>query len=286
MKSTPLVSVVVTTMNEERNIDNCLQSIKEQSYPLSALELIVVDNNSVDDTAKIAKNFTEKVYIKGPQRAAQINYGVREAKGKYILYPDADMILSKEVVAECVAKCEGENYIALYIPEKIIGDGFWIKVRDFERGFYNASCIDAVRFVRRDSFLAAGGFDSENMAFGADDWDFDRRIKQFGKVTIITSPLYHNEGNFIIKNYIAKKANYSRTLNGYVEKWSKDDPVTKQQLGVWYRLFGVFIENGKWRRLIRQPLLTAGMYLLRFRVAVAYLRSRNKARDSKDRDEI
>ena len=286
MKNTPLVSVIIATKNEGRNIGKCLESIKEQSYPSSALEVIVVDNNSTDDTVKIAKSFTEMVYLKGPQRAAQINYGAQKARGKYILYPDADMILSREVIAECVSKCEAEGYITLYIPEIIIGEGFWIKVRDFERSFYNATCIDAVRFVRRESFLAAGGFDSKNMAFGADDWDFDRRIKQFGKVSSIESPLYHNEGKFIIKNYLAKKANYSKTFDGYVEKWGKDDPVTRQQLGAWYRLFGVFIESGKWRRLIRHPLLTAGMYLLRFRVAIAYLRSRNKACASKDRDEI
>ena len=277
MKKAPLVSVIIATKNEGRNIGKCLESVRKQSYPPSALEIIVVDNNSTDDTIKIAKSFTEKVYIKCPQRAAQVNYGVQEAKGKYVLYPDADMILSREVVHECVAKCEDEGYIALYIPENIIGEGFWIKVRDFERNFYNATCIDAVRFVKRDSFLAADGFDSENMAFGADDWDFDRRIKQFGNVSIIKSPLYHNEGKFIIKNYLAKKANYSKTFNGYVEKWGKDDPVTRQQLGAWYRLLGVFIENGKWRRLVRHPLLTTGMYLLRFRVALAYLGARNKS---------
>ncbi len=286
MKNAPLVSIIVTTKNEGRNIGNCLKSVKEQAYPSSALEIIVVDNNSTDDTVKIARGFTEKVCLKGPQRAAQMNHGAQEARGKYILYPDADMILSREVIAECVSKCESEGYIALYIPEKIIGDRFWIKVRDFERSYYNASCIDAVRFVRRESFLAAGGFDSENMAFGADDWDFDRRIKQFGNVSIIESPLYHNEGKFIIKNYLAKKANYSKAFDGYVEKWGKDDPVTRQQLGAWYRLFGVFIENGKWRRLIRHPLLTAGMYLLRFGVAVAYLGARNKTWGNRSRDEI
>lgn len=272
MENMPLVSVVVTTKNEERNIGNCLQSIKEQTYP--SIELIVVDNNSGDDTVEIAKNFTEKVYIKGPERAAQRNFGVKEAQGKYILYLDADMILSKEVVAECVDKCEGENCIALYIPERIVGQGFWIKVRDFERGFYNASCIDAVRFVRRDKFLEVDGFDEENLASGPEDWDFDRRIKQFGNVSIIKSPLYHKEGGFNFRKYLRKKGYYSKSLDGYVEKWGRGDPIVKKQLGARYRLLGVFIENGKWKRLIRHPLLTVGIYLLRFMVGITYLRHR------------
>ena len=144
------VSVVVTTKNEEKNIESCLNSIKRQShYPKDRIEIIVVDNNSKDRTVEVAKTFTDKVYNKGPERSIQRNLGIEEATGKYILCLDADMILSENVIKECVTKCENEDNIALYIPEKIIGRGFWIKVRDFERGFYNATCIDCVRFFRR-----------------------------------------------------------------------------------------------------------------------------------------
>ena len=126
----------MTTKNEEKNIENCLKSVKNQNYPQNKIEIIVVDNNSQDKTKEIAYGYTDKVYNFGPERSAQRNFGVKKAAGKYILYLDADMILSKEVIRECVEKCEEENLVALYIPEKIIGEGFWIKVRDFERSFY------------------------------------------------------------------------------------------------------------------------------------------------------
>ncbi len=71
-----LVSVIVTTKNEEKNIANCLKSIKGQSYPQEKIQIIVVDNNSSDSTTKIAKRFTDKVYNKGPERSAQRNYGI------------------------------------------------------------------------------------------------------------------------------------------------------------------------------------------------------------------
>jgi len=266
----PLVSVVVTTRNEEKNIANCLQSIRNQSYHEEKIEIIVVDNYSSDKTIKMAKKFTDKVYTKGSQRSAQLNFGAIKAKGKYILYPDADMILSEKVIDECVNKCENEGCIALYIPEKIIGNGFWIKIRDFERSFYNATCIDAARFVRRDKFLEMGGFD-ENMILGPDDWDFDRRIKGAGKVSIINAPLHHNEGKFNLKKYLEKKSYYSKTIDRYLEKWGKDEIIVKKQLEPWYRLFGVFIENGKWKKLITHPLLALCMYFLRFMVGVQYL---------------
>jgi len=273
LRKFPLVSVVVTTRNEEKNIANCLQSIGNQTYPEERIEIIVVDNYSSDKTIEIAKKSADKVYTKGSQRSVQLNFGVQKAKGEYILYLDADMILSEKVIIECIDKCENEDCIALYIPEKIIGNGFWIDIRDFERSFYNATCIDAVRFVKKDKFLEIGGFD-EKLDFGPDDWDFDRRIKEVGKVGIIPAPLYHNEGGFNLKRYLEKKRGYSKIFNKYIQKWGKDDPKIKKQLRIWYRSFGVFIEDGKWKKLLRHPIKTFGMYFLRFMVGITYLRSR------------
>lgn len=265
----PLVSVIIATKNEEKNIENCIQSIKNQTYPSDKIELIVVDNNSTDKTKEIAEKFAI-VYNKGPKRASQLNFGVKESKGMYIIYPDADMILSEKVIEECVDKCENENYMALYIPEKIIGNGFWIKVRSFERSFYNTTCIDAVRFVKREKFLEINGFD-DNIDFGPDDWDFNRRLKHIGKVDIVSSSLFHNEGEFDIERYLKKKKNYSSTFNKYIEKWGKEDPIIKMQLGIYYRMIGVFIEKGKWINLVMHPVLTVGMYWLRFNVALRYV---------------
>jgi glycosyltransferase involved in cell wall biosynthesis len=272
LRELPLVSIVVTTKNEERNIANCLKSVKNQKYPEESREIIVVDNRSSDRTIEIANEFTDRVYTKGPLRSAQLNLGVQKAKGKYILYLDADMMLSEKVILECVGKCENDDYDALYIPEKIIGTGFWIDVRDFERSFYTATCIDTVRFVRRDKFLKIGGYD-EILDLGADDWDFDRRIKKDNKIGIIKVPLYHNEGSFNLKRYLGKKERYSKTLDRYIHKWGEDDPEIKKQLGIRYRLFDVFIEDGRWKKLLRHPIKMLGMYFLRFMVGITYLRS-------------
>lgn len=264
-----LVSVIITTKNEEENIERCLKSIKAQSCPLEEIEIIVVDNHSVDKTRDIAHRYTNKVYDFGPERSAQRNYGVGKSEGQYILYLDADMSLSEEVIAECVRECEQKGYLALYIPEKIIGKGFWIKVRNFERSFYNATCIDAVRFVRKDKFLQINGFD-ESLT-GPEDWDFERRIKEQGQVSCISQFLYHNEGEFNFRQYLGKKIYYSGSFRRYVEKWGKSDKIVRKQLGFWYRYFKVFIEKGKFTKLIRHPILTIGMYCLRVLVGLAYI---------------
>ena len=82
VKSYPLVSIVVTTKNEEKNIENCLNSIKNQNYPQNKIEIIVVDNNSIDKTKQIALRYTDKVYNFGPERSAQRNFGVKKSKWK------------------------------------------------------------------------------------------------------------------------------------------------------------------------------------------------------------
>ena len=53
----PFVSAIVTAKNEEKNIERCLQSIKNQSYPQNKIEIIVVDNKSTDKTKEIVKTF-------------------------------------------------------------------------------------------------------------------------------------------------------------------------------------------------------------------------------------
>ena len=109
-KVDPEVSVIVTTKNEERNIGACLESVVQQSMP--PLEMIVVDNYSEDKTEKIALEYGSKVFELGPERSAQRNYGVEKAQGKYILYLDADMHLSPDVLKDCGNRCEADIEIS------------------------------------------------------------------------------------------------------------------------------------------------------------------------------
>lgn len=200
------VSIIITTKNEEKNIGNCLESIKNQTYPSNSIEIIVVDNNSSDTTKEIAKKYTKNIFNFGPERSAQRNYGVKKAKGEYILYLDADMILSPTVVEKSVRKFKPSNIqypvsdnrspishisypisnirlVALYIPEIILGNSYWSRVRRFERSFYDGTVIDCVRFIRKDIFEKVGGFD-ETMT-GPEDWDLDKKIRNIGKTELL-----------------------------------------------------------------------------------------------------
>jgi glycosyltransferase involved in cell wall biosynthesis len=275
-----LVSVIITTKNEEKNIARCLRSIAAQTYPLEKLEVIVVDNNSTDGTLREIENFQKKfslpkiaVFNQGPERSAQRNFGAKNSSGDFFLFLDADMALSRKVIEEGVERMKRDSRLAgLYIPEEVKGKGFWGKVRNFERSFYDGTVIDAVRFVRKDKFFQASGFD-ENLT-GPEDWDFDKKIRKIGAVGLIKASLSHSEGDFDLKKYLGKKRYYSRDFQKYISKWGKDDPDIKKQFGFYYRFVGVFWEDGKWKKSLGHPFLAAGMLALRFLVGVNFLAGR------------
>jgi glycosyltransferase involved in cell wall biosynthesis len=290
----PLVSVIVTTRNEERNIGNCLQSIQLQTY--EPIEIIVVDNNSTDRTKEIARRITDVVVNKGPERSAQRNHGICYlANGQYAMFIDADMILSPTLIDSCVAEIKTDGVVALHIEELILGRRSLAKIRRFERSFYSGTVIDGARFFRRSLFSELGGFDEE-LPPGPEDWDLDKRLKKVGKILLVPNlgekyewkmrdfvkslgvrikdeyvGIYHNEAEQSLKSYLSKKSYYSQSMNSYITKWGESDPDISKQLGLVYRYFLVFVENSKYKRILNSPVLAAGMLALRLSVGICYL---------------
>lgn len=274
----PIVSVVITTKNAENFIGDCLEAVRKQKFPQNKLEIILVDNFSTDRTAKIAGKYTKKVFQKGPERSAQRNFGLNMAKGKYLLYLDADMTMSPKVISKCVEKmAKNPSISGLYVTEIVTGDSYWSRVRRFERSFYDATVIDCVRFVRASDFKAVNGFDTTMT--GPEDWDFDKKIRLRGKVNLINEPIYHNEAEFDLKKYLTKKGYYALSFQTYINKWGKNDPDIKKQFGLYYRFFGVFIENGKWKKVVMSPYLFFGLQFLRLLVGFSYFRQKMRSTD-------
>ena len=293
----PLVSVVVTTKNEEDNITNCLMSIRLQTY--SNIEVIVVDNGSTDNTKTLASGLADIVVDMGPERSKQRNYGICElASGTFAMFVDADMILTPNLIEECFGTFIQNDFVALHVGEEVLGGGLLARVRRFERSFYSGTCIDGVRFFDRKLFCQIGGFD-ESLPPGPEDWDLDKRFKRIGKIGLVQNGdfskewelanlieengvrvdrafagFFHNESKQTIRQYLRKKTYYSPSMKNYIEKWGRNDPEIRRQLGLAYRYFTVFVENGKWRKLIERPLLTMSMIGLRTAVGIMYAVSR------------
>ncbi|MCL5090859.1 MAG: glycosyltransferase [Patescibacteria group bacterium] len=96
MKVKPKIALVVTTLNEEKNIGDFLTSVKKQS--LSPDEFVVVDGGSIDKTVEKLKTsgLDIKIYIEpGANRAVGRNSGVKKTKSEIIAFADAGCILEK-----------------------------------------------------------------------------------------------------------------------------------------------------------------------------------------------
>ena len=167
----PLVSVIVPTKNSRQFLDACLDSIRKQSYP--NIELIVVDNSSTDDTQKIARKYTDKVYTKGPERSAQRNFGVTQASGEFVAIIDSDMELAPEVITQAVAQFTNPHVVGVVIPEESFGVGFWAQCKRLERSFYvGIPWMEAARVFKRATYTDLGGYDTALVS--GEDWDLSQ----------------------------------------------------------------------------------------------------------------
>ena len=257
MNNNPLVSVVVPTKNSTSTIEACLDSIKNQVY--KNIEIIVVDNNSSDNTKEIAKKFTIKVFNKGPERSAQRNFGALKAKGDYLLFIDSDMELTKNVIKDCIEKILKEKYKALVIPEKSFGEGFWANCKALERSFYvGVDWMEAPRFFLKSVFNEFKGYDLKQT--GTEDFDLPQRIKvKFGNKVIgrISSFIVHNEGELSLMYTLKKKYYYAKTAQTYVKSNSK---YFLRQANPMNRYILYF---AKPQKLFNNPILGLGMLFMK-----------------------
>lgn len=269
------LSVVIPVKNERVHIEACIRAF-DSAKQAGWLEVIVVDNASTDQTVALAQAAGATVFQQGPERSAQRNRGWREATGDFILFVDADMRLPQETLEEIRCAVESNQWDALFIREVRAGDNWWVRVRNFERSFYDATCIDGLRVIRRELLVACNGYD-ETM-YAAEDWDLDRRIlAQTTRVMLTKGHLLHDEGQFSFVRHLKKKAYYSGNLSVYLAKWGRDE-VTRKQLGLWYRFVVVFVENGKWKRVLRYPHYMVAIWFERVCVGFLYAFAPHRAR--------
>jgi len=271
------LSAVITTRNEADNIANCIHAFDAVR---DDVEVIVVDNASTDATKGIAASLGATVLDKGPERSAQRNLGWRTATADWVIVLDADMILPPETVSEILGiasipqpSAHVSRPSAYWIPEVRTGSGLRVRARNFERSFYDGTCIDALRLFHKSVLMATGGYD-ENLIAGPEDWELDIRVLATGaKGAVLKHHLLHNEKKLTLARMLEKKAYYSKSMAAYQAKW-QGHPALAKQFGLGYRFLGVFVENGKWRRLVRHPILAGVMYAERVLVGLTYLLNR------------
>lgn len=255
-----MVTVVVPTKNSAATLHRCLQSIVEQQYP--SLELIVVDNGSVDSTKEIARAYTGKVFDCGPERSAQRNLGARKATGSFLLFIDSDMVVSSLVIKSCIEAIRMKPFLqGLVVPEESYGNGFWAQCKKLERSFYvGISWMEAARFFTTQAFWEVEGYDETTT--GGEDYDLPQRIaSRFGGESLgrVGEYIFHNEGNLSLLKTCKKKFYYAQGLLKY-RLMEENKNNFMRQSSIWKR-YRLFFSNPK--KLFRKPLIGIGMLVMK-----------------------
>lgn len=106
-----MISAVVLTYNEEKDIKDCLDSITFVD------EIIVIDNASSDKTTKIAKKYTDKIFVKKHNDFSKArNFGLEKAKGDWVLFVDADERVTRKLQEEIKEAIISNNLSGFYLP--------------------------------------------------------------------------------------------------------------------------------------------------------------------------
>jgi glycosyltransferase involved in cell wall biosynthesis len=247
----PLVSVIVPTFNSSNFLVRCLESIRKQSY--KNFELIVVDNNSTDSTKEIAQRYTKNVFNRGPERSAQVNFGVTKAKGKYVYKVDSDFVLDPQVIKQCVDKAN-EGYDAVVVHNSPDATVSWIaKIRKFEVDMYKYDLIhSSARFIKKDVYMKVGGFNE--LITAGEDYDIQNKLNRQGFMTgFIDDEALHlgeptNFWKHMKKFYIYGK--------DFVHYKSQNQIESKKQLGF---VRSVYLKH--WRKFVRHPI-NGGIFII------------------------
>lgn len=121
-----MLSVIIIAKNEEDRIKACLESVKW------ADEIIVVDNGSTDQTLKIAKEYTDKIYQVDLQDFAEIrNFAFDKSRGEWVFFVDADERVLEPLKKEIEVIVSFSDFSAYAISRKNIIFGEEVKYGPF-----------------------------------------------------------------------------------------------------------------------------------------------------------
>ncbi len=182
------LSIVIPAFNEAKRIAACVQSVlgalPANARPDWASEVIVVDNNSTDATAELARREGAEVVFEPVNQISRArNAGGKAATGDWLLFIDADSWLSAKTLADMLrvienGRCAGGGcVIALDRVPFLVGHG--LKVWNW----LSRACQWAAGsfvFCRAEAFRDLGGFSQE--LFAAEEIEFSRKLKRWAKV--------------------------------------------------------------------------------------------------------
>jgi len=195
---TTSVSILVAARNEEDCIRQCIESLLEQNYPTELMEIIIIDDQSDDDTANIISSYANRgvrlLSIEDDAtmhgKKAAITKGVSYAKGKLIITTDADCTMNKNWLATITSFYETTGGVFIAGPVKFEKEKSLLGIfqsLDFLSlqgitaagvggGFYTM-CNGANLAYEKEAFIQGNGFKGVDHIASGDDMLLMEKIK-------------------------------------------------------------------------------------------------------------
>lgn len=182
--------MVIPAVNESLVIGDCLRSLSTQDYA-GRYEIIVVDNNSTDDTAAIARSLGARV-VHEPRAGVCFarQRGTEEAAGEFVVSTDADTTFDRGWLSRIDARLSARpQSVAVAGPCRFVAGPWWGGVYSrllfgLVHGIYlltgRVTYVSATNIAFRRS--AWGGYDTR-LTQGGDELDLLRSLRARGKVT-------------------------------------------------------------------------------------------------------
>jgi GT2 family glycosyltransferase len=240
--SYPLVTSSIVNLNGSDYLRDCLDSLKNLSYPKEQIEIIIVDNGSTDDSIEfLNKNYPEARIIRNNSNfgfAKANNQAAAQAKGEYVAFLNNDTKVDKNWLTELLKPIYGSDEIICSGSKVLSFDGrnidFAGGMINFEaKGFqvdYGISKEDdkhnierflpfvngGAMLVKKDVFLNAGGFDEDFFAY-YEDVDLGWRLWVIGyKVILAPSSIVYHMHHGTSKAFSEDKLRYLKERNSLI----------------------------------------------------------------------
>ncbi len=214
----PIVSVVIPVRNESRYIAKCLESVSNQDFSKTKMELILVDGCSEDDTVAQIQEFAKVNpwvrVLSNPYKTVQyaLNIGMQDARGTYLVRMDAHSEYASDYITACVQALE--NTDAVNVGGPMIAKGKNLKQKVIAAAYHSSFALGGGRFHRpnfegyadtvflgafRKADMEEMGYYDEQLPRSEDD-DLNFRFSEQGKKIYITPKIrsvYYPRDSFL-----------------------------------------------------------------------------------------
>ena len=195
------MTIGLCVKNSERTIRQSIESIAKQSYPLNLIQLIVVDGSSKDKTLPIIKKVTSKTSIqleihsdggKGLGAARQIV--VNNAKGRYIIFVDADITIFSDFVRSHVKFMEADPDLGAAFGTPMFHEGPLVAtILSLATSTVGGGVGAGASICRSEALRQIGGFDTK-IKGAAEDRDLFVRLRLKGwQISVNETAKYFHE---------------------------------------------------------------------------------------------